>query len=60
VLDLASRRPVAPVFRKIGDARHAWESDDAVVVKTDTLLTLSLERRACYRLRMWRRPGAAI
>ena len=38
MLDLLRCGEMAPAGRKIGDARHVWEGDDAAVVETDALL----------------------
>ena len=51
MLDLLCRREMTPARRQIRDTRHGGEGNDAAVFGADAGLALSLERRACHRLR---------
>jgi hypothetical protein len=55
MFDLLCPREMTSARRELEDARHVWESDNAGVGETDTLLACSLERRACHRPCTWRR-----
>jgi len=42
MLDLLRRREMPPAGRKIGDARHVWEGDDASILSASAKFALSL------------------
>jgi hypothetical protein len=48
MLDLRCCREMPPPARKIRDARHVWEGDNAAVVVADAELALSLQRSAVH------------
>ena len=54
MLDLLCCREMPPAGRKVGNARHVWESENAAVVSANAEFTLSFERGACHGSGMWR------
>ena len=48
MLDLLCCREMPPAGRKVGNARHVWESENAAVVSANAEFTLSFEQGACH------------
>ena len=57
MLDLLRRREMPPAARKIGDARHVREGDNAAVLGADAELACRLSGEPAIGSGMWRAPA---